>query len=99
MHSESQPDRAAVYQIRVRGLVGEEWSDWFSGLVVRSDVGHDGSCVTTLTGAVDNSTLHGILDRIRDLNLKLISVTPLGRVEEQGSAQGWECASTRSRLS
>ena len=63
-------DQAARYRIKVQGRLDEGWSDWFSGMTVTFEGG-----VTMLTGAVtDQATLRGILTRIWDLNLTLISV-------------------------
>ena len=59
-----------VYRIVVRGRLDESWSNWFDGMAI---VCVDG--LTELTGVVvDQSALHGILARIRDLNLILVSV-------------------------
>jgi hypothetical protein len=69
MSSEQGPGGGEIYQIKVRGVLNERWSDWFNGMTLTSEGG-----VTTLTGAVDQSALRGILARIGDLNLKLISV-------------------------
>jgi hypothetical protein len=61
-----------VYQIRVRGLLGPQGSAWFDGLNVTETAGGD----TTLTGRLaDQSALHGVLARVRDLGLELVSVT------------------------
>jgi hypothetical protein len=63
-----------IYQIRVRGIIGQSWSDWFGGMQIEPQA--DGQ--TRLTGVVtDQAALHGILDRLRDLNLPLVSVTPV----------------------
>jgi hypothetical protein len=67
-----------VYQIKIQGELPESWSDWFNGLMVEAQTAANGSIITTLTGPiVDQAALHGILDTIRDLNLKLIAVTEL----------------------
>lgn len=64
-------DKDRYYQIRVRSRLGCEWSDWFDGMAVSSQA--DGA--TVLSGLVaDQAALHGILARIRDLGLPLISV-------------------------
>jgi hypothetical protein len=61
-----------AYRIRVRGQLGPQWSAWFEGLSVAGTAGGD----TTLTGQLaDQSALHGVLARIRDLGLELVSVT------------------------
>ena len=60
----------ACYQIKVKGRLGEQWSDWFDGMTIISEGG-----MTTLTGEVaDQAALHGLLIRIRDIGLQLISV-------------------------
>ncbi len=62
------------YQIKVRGCVDPSWSDWFNGLQVSSETDRDAGCVTVLTGSVeDQANLRGILNRLWDLNLVLVS--------------------------
>lgn len=59
------------YEIKVRGHLDLAWSDWFSGLQVT----HLEDDETLLSGPLtDQAALHGLLERIRDLNLTLISV-------------------------
>lgn len=75
MSNTSSPDgktnRPRVYQIRVQGHLGRLWAEWFEGLTIQLEA--DGS--TLLTGlVVDQAALHGILKRIRDLGLPLLSV-------------------------
>jgi hypothetical protein len=68
-------DGRPVYQIKVEGQLPERWSDWFNGLAIMRETASGGVSTTTLTGPVaDQAALHGILNRIRDLNVKLISV-------------------------
>ncbi len=63
----------AGYVVRVRGHLDPHWSACFAGLALA----HDADGTTTLTGAVaDQAELHGILTRVRDLGVTLISVTP-----------------------
>ena len=60
------------YEIKIKGHLDQSWSDWFSGL----QFSHLEGDVTLLAGSLpDQGALHGLLERIRDLNLKLISVT------------------------
>ena len=76
--------RPATYQIRVQGRLDESWSDWLEGMKVTYTGGDEGWPVTTLTGAVmDQAALHGVLSRLGNLNLTLISVR---RIE--GNAKG-----------
>ena len=63
-------DEYQVYRIGVEKKLDEGWSDWFDGMTVTFE-----SDITTLTGAVvDQAALRGILTKILDLNLTLISV-------------------------
>jgi hypothetical protein len=64
-------DLPAVYEIRVRGIIGPEWSDWFDGLTITP--GDDNE--TVLIGLVeDQPALNGILKKICELGFPLISV-------------------------
>jgi hypothetical protein len=70
---DQESNQQEVYQIKVRGVLGEEWSNWFDGMAVAAD--DDDPLTTTITcSIIDQAALHGILSSIRDLNLKLISV-------------------------
>jgi len=65
-----------VYRIEIEGELGETWSDWFNGMSL--SVAGDPP-VTTLTGPVpDQAALRGLLNKIWDLNLVLVSVCTLG---------------------
>jgi hypothetical protein len=60
------------YAIRVAGQLDPRWSTWFDGLTVR----REGDGTTVLIGVIaDQAALHGLLQRVRDLGLQLISVT------------------------
>jgi len=65
------PSQNVVYQIRIQGHLAREWTDWFEGLTITLE--EDGD--TLLTGpVVDQSALHGLLKKVRDLGMTLISV-------------------------
>ncbi len=64
-----KPER---YEIRIKGHLDDKWADWFEGLTItREDNGE-----TLLTGpVVDQAALHGVLRKVRDLGMPLLSVT------------------------
>ena len=70
---EPKPDPGAtmVYQIRLKGYLGPQWTDWFEGLAITLE--QDGD--TLLTGPiVDQAALYGLLKKVRDLGIPLVSV-------------------------
>ncbi len=70
-YSEIDPGQPLVYQIRIKGHLGRQWTDWFGGLTITLEDGGD----TFLTGTVaDQAALHGLLKKVRDLGMPLISV-------------------------
>jgi len=70
----SEADRPMVYEIRIKGHLGDQWADWFDGLTITLE--EDGN--TLLTGLViDQAALHGLLKKVRDLGMPLISVDPV----------------------
>jgi len=71
LHSMPDVSEPLTYQIRLKGQLGSEWTDWFEGLTITLD--EDGD--TLLTGPVaDQAALHGLLKRVRDLGMPLVSV-------------------------
>lgn len=78
MTDEQGPDpdvkQETVYQIRVKGYLSQQWNNWFEGLTITLE--EDGN--TLLSGpVVDQSALHGILKKIRDMGMPLLSVNPV----------------------
>jgi hypothetical protein len=73
----SKPDRseAGRYEIRLTGHLDEHWTAWFDGLTVDREA--DGT--TVISGLiVDQAALHGLLQRVRDLGVPLVSVSLVG---------------------
>ena len=65
-----------VYQIRVKGHLESQWTDWFGGLTIRLEDNGE----TLLTGPVaDQSALHGLLRKVRDLGMPLVSVVRIAQ--------------------
>jgi hypothetical protein len=65
---------ATRYEIRVKGVLGPRWAEWFDGL----DLAACADGTTVLEGPiVDQAALHGVLRRIADLGLPLVSLTPV----------------------
>lgn len=74
-------DPSLIYQIRIRGHLDSQWTDWFEGLTITLE--EDGD--TLLTGPVsDQAALHGLLKKIRDLGTPLVSV---GQVQSNDAHQ------------
>ena len=65
------PSQPMVYQIRLKGHLDDQWTDWFEGLTITLE--EDGNPL--LSGPVaDQAALHGLLKKVRDLGMPLISV-------------------------
>ncbi len=80
-NSEMDPGQPMVYQIRIKGHLGRHWTDWFEGLTITLEDNGE----TLLTGpVVDQAALHGVLRKVRDVAMPLLSVvrvTPPGQAE------------------
>jgi hypothetical protein len=79
------PAAEQSYQMRVVGHLDDRWSSWFEGFsIARCD---DGTC--TITGSVtDQAQLHGILARLRDIGVTLVSLRAIDGEKEERSASG-----------
>ena len=63
--------QTVIYQIRLKGVLDTRWRDWFEGLTITLEANGD----TLLTGpVVDQAALHGLLKKVRDLGMPLLSV-------------------------
>ena len=72
--SNPNADQQTVYQFRIKGHLGQQWMNWFEGLTITLE--EDGN--TLLSGPViDQSAIHGILKKIRDLGMPLLSVNAI----------------------
>ena len=70
-NSKTGSSQPLVYQIRVKGHLDSQWTDWFGGLTITLEDNGD----TLLTGPViDQAALHGLLKKVRDLGMPLVSV-------------------------
>jgi hypothetical protein len=78
-HSNRGSNQPEIYQIVLQGHLSSQWSDWFDGFTITLDERGQ----TILTGPViDQAALHGVLKKIRDLGIPLISVNRLDPGEE-----------------
>ena len=72
--SESYPSQPMVYRIRIKGHLSRQWTNWFGGLTITLQGNGD----TLLTGpVVDQAALYGLLSKVRDLGMPLLSVIRL----------------------
>ena len=82
LESKSAPQQPVVYRIRIKGHLDSQWTDWFDRLTITLEENGD----TLLTGPVtDQAALHGLLKKVRDLGLPLVSVCPIGPDQADGS--------------
>jgi hypothetical protein len=74
MSAGQESERQEIYQIIVKGVLDSKWSEWFGGMEVTPQPNGE----TILTGPVaDQAALHGLLQKIRDMGLPLVSVGPV----------------------
>ena len=72
--NDEKDEQQQCYEIRLKGHLEDRWNDWFDGLTITLEENGD----TLLTGPViDQAALHGILKKVRDLGIPLVSVSPV----------------------
>ena len=70
-NSKTDENQLPVYEIRIKGHLGSQWTDWFEGLTITLENNGD----TLLTGLVtDQAALYGLLKKVRNLGMPLVSV-------------------------
>jgi hypothetical protein len=80
LNSTTDPNQPEAYQIRLKGHLGIEWVDWFEGLTITLEDNGE----TLLSGPVrDQAALYGLLKKVRNLGLPLLSVSSI----ESGEAE------------
>ncbi|MCJ7534913.1 MAG: hypothetical protein WA997_01175 [Anaerolineales bacterium] len=82
----TNPGQPMVYQIRIKGHLDPRWTEWFGGLTITLEDNGD----TLLTGSVvDQAALHGLLKKVRDLGMPLLSVNRIqpGQADASGVKQ------------
>lgn len=74
-YSQGTPSESTIYHIRIKGHLGVQWADWFGGLTITLEENGD----TLLAGPItDQAALYGLLKKVRDLGMPLISVNRAG---------------------
>ena len=82
INAKSEPSQSIIYQIRIKGHLGCQWTEWFGGLTITME----DSGETLLTGpVVDQAAMYGLLKKVRDLGMPLISVNRIELSREDGS--------------
>ena len=80
-----EPEPPLIYQVRIKGHLDRQWQDWFGDLTITLAAHGE----TLLTGPIaDQAALHGLLKKVRDLGMPLVSVVPLDPAEAAASGSG-----------
>ena len=90
-NSESENAQPLVYQIRIKGHLGTQWTDWFGGLTITLEDNGE----TLLTGpVVDQAALYGLLRKVRDVGMPLLSVVCV----KPGQAEATDASATHHQI-
>ena len=77
-----------VYRIKVQGRLDASWAEWFNGMSIKTHAAPDDTVITTLTGSIaDQAALRGVLTRLWNLNLAVISVNQVKNRRLKGAAR------------
>ncbi len=80
MQPKTDSSQPMIYQIRIKGHLGDQWADWFGGVTITLEDNGE----TLLTGpVVDQAALHGLLKKVRDLGMPLLSVNRIEPDQKQ----------------
>jgi hypothetical protein len=82
LNAKTDPDELTVYQVRIKGHLGSGWADWFGGVMVSPE--DNGETLLT-SPMLDQAALHGLLKKVRDLGMPLISVNRVPRDQAEES--------------
>jgi hypothetical protein len=87
---QTDPDQPVVYQIRIKGHLGPQWTEWFEDMAITREENGD----TLLSGpVVDQAALHGLLRKVRDLGMPLLSVSRVDVGDADASDETYQCRS------
>ena len=67
-------EQPVIYQIRIKGHLAQQWTDWFDGLTVTLE---EEGCTLLAGPVIDQAALHGVLKKIRDLGMPLLSLNSI----------------------
>jgi hypothetical protein len=82
--SEEEESTSQIYRIRIQGNLDSRWSEWLANMSIASEQTEAGSQAVVLTGSLaDQAALRGVLNRLWDLNLAVISVNRIDRYREE----------------
>jgi len=68
------PDSFGLYEIRLKGHLDDRWAVWFGDVVITQE---DNGTTLLICRVIDQAALHGLLKRVRDLGMPLVSVSPV----------------------